>query len=121
MFIPEVKAYWRRKDIPFKILLLLDNCTAHPNLSHINPNVKTVMLPPNTTSLIQPMDQGCIATVKAIYKKLTFAKAQQTHETLADFLKDYDILQAVYNFGHAWKQITKKNIRAVWNTLIKVN
>jgi hypothetical protein len=40
MFIPEVKAYCRRKNIPFKILLLLDNCTAHPNLSHINPNVK---------------------------------------------------------------------------------
>ena len=120
MFIPEVKAYCRRKEIPFKILLLLDNCTAHPDLSHINPNVKIMMLPPNTTSLIQPMDQGCIATAKAIYKKLTFAKAHETHETLADFLKDYDILQAVYNFASAWKQITKKNMRAVWNPLLKV-
>ena len=120
-FIPEVKAYCRRKNIPFKILLLLDNCTAHPDLSHINPNVKTMMLPPNTTSLIQPMDQGCIATAKAIYKKLTFQKAHETHETLADFLKDYDVLQAVKTFGRAWHQITKKNMRAVWNPLLKVN
>ena len=57
-FIPEVKAYCGRKKIPFKILLLLDNCTAHPDLSHIDPNVKVMFLPPNTTSLIQPMDQG---------------------------------------------------------------
>ena len=52
-------------------------------------------LPPNTTSLIQPMDQGVIATVKALYRKITFSKAHETHETLAEFFKDYTILDAV--------------------------
>ena len=62
------------------------------------------------------MDQGVIATAKAIYKKITF---QKTHETLADFLKDYDVLQAVNNFANAWRLITRKNMRAVWNPLVK--
>ena len=57
-FLPSAKANCRRKDIPFKIFLLVDNCTAHSDLSHIDPNVKTMFLPANTTSLIQPMDQG---------------------------------------------------------------
>ena len=38
---------------------------------------------------------------------------------LADFLKDYDILQAVKNFASAWSQVTKRNMRAVWNPLLQ--
>ena len=71
-FIPEVKLYCARKNIPFKILLLVDNCTAHPDLSHIDPNVRMEFLPANTTSRIQPMDQGVIANAKANYKKKYF-------------------------------------------------
>ena len=74
-FIPEVKKYCRRKRIEFKILLILDNCSSHPDLSHVNENVQFLFLPPNTTSLIQPMDQGVIATLKALYQKITFAEA----------------------------------------------
>ena len=45
-------------------------------MNHIDPNVQIVFLPPNTTSLIQPMDQGVIATLKAFYRRITFAKGQ---------------------------------------------
>ena len=47
-----------------KVELIIDNCPAHPisdNLSHI----KLVFLPPNTTSVSQPMDQGIIRCLKA--------------------------------------------------------
>ena len=118
-FIPSVKLYCARKNIPFKILLLLDNCSAHPPLDHIDPNVRIEFLPPKTTSIIQPMDQGAIATVKAIYKKITFAKAHEKCDTLAEFYKIYDILQAVKNFGQAWNQVTKRNMRGVWNKLLQ--
>ena len=37
-FIPEVKRYCRRKKIEFKILLISDNCSSHPDLSHVNKN-----------------------------------------------------------------------------------
>ena len=45
-----------------KILLLLDNAPAHPQVK-LN-NIKLAFLPPNTTSLSQPMDQGIIQTMK---------------------------------------------------------
>jgi len=42
-----------------KVIVIADNCAAHPadadsNLQH----VKLVFLPPNTTSCIQPCDMG---------------------------------------------------------------
>ena len=51
-----------------KVALIIDNCPTHPiidNLSHI----KLVLLPPNTTSVSQPMDQGKISCLKANYRK----------------------------------------------------
>ncbi|GFX85147.1 tigger transposable element-derived protein 1 [Trichonephila clavipes] len=55
-FVPEVKAYMKEKSLDFKVLLIVYNAASHPQLEH--PNVQLVFLPPNTTSLIQPLDQG---------------------------------------------------------------
>ena len=48
-----------------KILLLFDNCFAHPDLdlSHM----KLVFLPPRTTSHLQPLEAGIIQAVKMVY------------------------------------------------------
>lgn len=50
-----------------KILLLLDNCRAHPNVSYSN--LKLIFLPPNTSSRLQPLDVGIIQTMKLKYRK----------------------------------------------------
>ena len=53
-FIPEVKKFLAKENLSFKVLLLLDNCTGHPDtLMTINTNVEVIFLPPNTTFLIQ--------------------------------------------------------------------
>lgn len=69
--------------IPFKVLLVLDNAPGHPPyLDDFNLNVKVVYLPSNTTSIIQPMDQGVIATFKKDYLRRTFCQAlKATNET----------------------------------------
>ncbi|GFS49598.1 tigger transposable element-derived protein 1 [Trichonephila clavipes] len=54
-FVSEVEAYMKEKSLDFKVLLIVDNAASHPQLEH--PNVQLVFLPPNTTSLIQPLDQ----------------------------------------------------------------
>ncbi|GFW40279.1 tigger transposable element-derived protein 1 [Trichonephila clavipes] len=69
-FVPEVEAYMKEKSLDFKVLLIVDNAASHPQLEH--PNVQLVFLPPNTTSLIQPLDQGIIATFKKYYIKTTY-------------------------------------------------
>ncbi|KAG7163515.1 Tigger transposable element-derived protein 1-like 53 [Homarus americanus] len=60
-FVPDVKKFCEQQNVPFEILLLLDNAPGHsPLLLDRHPNVKVVFLPPNTTSILQPMDQELI-------------------------------------------------------------
>lgn len=54
-----------------KALLILDNCSAHPSdgeLKSKDGKVTAQFLPPNVTSLIQPMDQGVLETLKRLCK-----------------------------------------------------
>ena len=41
------------------VALVLDNCTALPNVIGLT-NVKLIILPPNTTAKTQPMDAGVL-------------------------------------------------------------
>lgn len=68
-FIPETetKRYLEKKGH--------DNAPGHPEaIKAANENVEVVFLPPNTTSILQPLDQGVIRCFKATYTKLTFSK-----------------------------------------------
>lgn len=65
-FVPEVKLYLAEKGLEFKVLLIMDNAGGHAvDLSYDGMQIE--FLPPNTTSLIQPMDQGVIWALKALY------------------------------------------------------
>lgn len=50
-----------------RILLLVDNCPAHPKIQNLQ-NITLAFLPPNSTSVLQPMDQGVIRSLKAFYR-----------------------------------------------------
>ena len=47
-----------------KVALLIDNCTAYCDIDRLT-NIEVMMLPVNTTSLIQSCDMGIIRTLKA--------------------------------------------------------
>ena len=55
------------KTLNRKILLLLDNCSAQPDVELSN--IKLVFLPPRTTSHLQPQDAGIIQAVKLVYRQ----------------------------------------------------
>ena len=55
-----------------KIFLFLDNASSHPTVEYSN--VKLQFFPPNTTSVLQPMDQGIIQATKLKFCKLQWQK-----------------------------------------------
>ncbi|XP_035913321.1 tigger transposable element-derived protein 1-like [Anopheles stephensi] len=107
-FVPEVKKYCSEKAIPFRVLLLLDNAPGHPiELYEVNPNIHVIFLPPRTTSLLQPMDQGVIAALKSYYLRRTFTHIVKTIDqnptcSINDIWKNYDILSAIHNIAAVW-------------------
>lgn len=44
--------------------MLLDNCAAHGDILHQLPGVEYLFLPPNVTSVYQPLDMGLLQSVK---------------------------------------------------------
>ncbi|XP_056008513.1 tigger transposable element-derived protein 6-like [Ostrea edulis] len=64
-----------------KVLLLVDNCSAHPkDAADRLSNVKLEFLPANTTSVIQPCDQGIIKNLKTLYRSQVETVAEEEEE-----------------------------------------
>jgi hypothetical protein len=69
-FCPRLHRYCDENNYSRRALLLLDNAPGHPpNIGKIrrNADVKVEYLPPNTTSLLQLLDQGVVENFKAYY------------------------------------------------------
>lgn len=95
-----------------KILLLIDNCPAHPKLHNLT-NIKIVFLPANCTSVLQPMDQGVIRSFKCNYRRLLILnlieKIDNSDKTVYD--AKVSVLDAIRLFSDAWQSVTEKVIR----------
>lgn len=121
-FIPDVEKYLYDKNLSFKILLLIDNASSHSkDINH--PNVKIVFFPPNCTSLIQPLDQGIIATIKSYYIRRTFKKIFDRLEedkelSVIQAFKDFTILDCIEAIDLSFKELKKETINACWRPLL---
>lgn len=86
-FIPDAKKLCDEVNIVFKVLLILDNVPDYPRfLVGCHPNVKVMFLPPNITSLIQPLDQEMIASFKSHYNRRLFNNMDKATDTDKEFL-----------------------------------
>lgn len=90
-FVPEVRKYQAEvlKIAPenIKAILILDNAPAHPSIEKLcsrDGRIKCLMLPPNTISLIQPMDQGINLACKRMYPKKFLDEVMVVLEDEAD-------------------------------------
>ena len=111
-----------------KVMMILDNASSHV-VSSANvgkscgfptmelSNMTLVFLPPNVTSIVQPLDQGIIASFKIQYKKklLQWVLSQYDDATLKDLRKE------VPNIGHAimwsyevWSELDAQIVRNCW-------
>ena len=88
-----------------KILLLVDNCPAHPIISNLR-NIELAFFPANTTSILQPMDQSVIKSIKGHYRRKMLMDMIET-----DGKVSINMLQAVNFLSKAWEEVTAATIQ----------
>jgi DDE superfamily endonuclease/Tc5 transposase DNA-binding domain len=80
-----------------KVILLLDNFSGHrAGVDMVPPpaNIAVRFLPPNTTSIWQPMDQGIIRAFKTFYRR-SFMRWYGERVGPANFIKDVTLRHAM--------------------------
>ncbi|XP_046548899.1 tigger transposable element-derived protein 4-like [Haliotis rubra] len=90
-----------------RIVLIVDNCPAHPDVDNLKA-IRPVFLPPNTTSKTQPMDQGVINNLKVHYRKqlmTKFIKAIDKEESVS-----ITVLDAMQHLRQAWDCVQPQTI-----------
>ncbi|GFS15232.1 ADP-dependent glucokinase [Elysia marginata] len=94
-----------------KVLLTLDNCTAHPKVDNLKA-VELLFLLPNTTSKSQPCDMGIINNLKFHYRG-TLLKRIINHVDEGNGFDNFKLtlLDAVIILKQAWEKVEPATIR----------
>ena len=117
-FVPAARRHLRRQGVEQRGILLLDNCPAHPpaeSLVSVCGRFRVHYLPKNTTSKIQPLDQGIISSFKRHYRAALIHDIVKLDTPIVDFLKAMTIKDACYKVGTAWGKIAADHIKATWD------
>ncbi|PNF40558.1 hypothetical protein B7P43_G07603 [Cryptotermes secundus] len=124
VFGPSVKKYLLEINLPLHVLLVMDNAPAHPpdlqdDLHDEFKFIKIQFLPPNTTLLLQPMDQQVISNFKKLYTKALFERCfevtEGTNLTLREFWKyHFHIVVCLKMIEKAWEGTTKRTPTSAW-------
>lgn len=122
--LPEVRAYLEGLGIPKKILLVLDNAPSHPQSLEglYNDELDVVFLPPNTTALLQPLDQGVIRAFKAYYTRLSMSRMHSTLDENPDlgvkeYWKSFTIADCLTIVEGATKEVKHQTVNSCWKIL----
>ena len=106
----------RMKEQKRNVILLVDNAGGH-NMSHklveLLTNVNVYFLPPNTTSVIQPMDQGIIAAFKCYYTKLIILDMLNQIEEKEKY-EQIITKQSILFIYEAWHKVSEETIKNCW-------
>ena len=127
VFGPAVKKYLQDNNLPLKCLLCLDNAPAHPpgledDILDEFKFIKVLYLPPNTTPILQPMDQQVISNFKKLYTKHLFRQCfnvtQSTNLTLREFWRShFNIVHCLKIIDQAWEGVTRRTLNSAWKKL----
>ncbi|XP_026547967.1 tigger transposable element-derived protein 1-like, partial [Notechis scutatus] len=126
-FVPAAREYLSDNHLPERCLLLMDNALAHPpSLIDLMDNeydfIEVKFLPPNTTPLLQPMDQQIISIFKKLYTKGLFTRCfnvtEDTSLTLREFWKNhFNIVHCLSLIDKAWEDVTYWTLNSAWKKL----
>ena len=110
-FLPHCRRALKDQGLAERAILLLDNAPSHPDVDSLRSDdgeISCVYLPPNTTSLIQPMDQGVLQNIKRHYKcdlLLCLLDDEADSMNMADFSETLNIKDAVLMSAKSWDEV----------------
>ncbi|XP_054725557.1 jerky protein homolog-like [Anastrepha obliqua] len=119
-FVPNVRNYLMSEGLSQKAVLVLDNAPSHPveDLKSDDGNIFCYFLPPNSTAVLQPMDESVIETLMRRYrKKFILDLVSQENIDLADYWKNYNIKHAIDNVADSWSELSSTTLEKCWNKL----
>jgi hypothetical protein len=122
-FVPKVQKYAKQKNIEPKAILFIDNCAAHPNeetLISRDGKIKTIFFPANTTSIIQPMDQGPKEDLKKRYKNAACEKALSLLDSatpVGKMFEKFNIKDVIELCSSAWNSVSSETLAKSWHNL----
>ena len=107
----------RQQSLDEKVVLLLDNCRAHPPANMLrsdNGKITVMYMPPNTTSVIQPLDQGIISAFKRHYRTELVKEILLSDVNATEFLKKFYLKEMFRVAGRAWDKVTPTTVENCW-------
>ncbi|KAG9348076.1 hypothetical protein JZ751_004101 [Albula glossodonta] len=125
-FVTLVKEYLKRKSLPLRAILLMDNTPPHHAAENLVSEtddgcIQCMFLPSNVTSLIQPMDQGILENLKRRYKRDLLRKLSlesDAYKSYTDFCEQLTVKDALYMCAKAWGEISAVSLRRSWRKLL---
>lgn len=94
-----------------RVLLIVDNASSHHVPASSLKAVELAFLPPNTTSLMQPLDQGIIQCFKMHYRSLLLRRLLIHLEGKVNTPFKCTLLDAAGLCNTTWKKVTEETIQ----------
>ncbi|XP_058827103.1 tigger transposable element-derived protein 2-like [Topomyia yanbarensis] len=119
-FVPRVTKFLQESNRPIEAVLVLDNCSAHfkgGELQTEDGKIWTEFLPPNTTAVVQPMDQNIIQMIKARYRKILMQEIMGRSGDFREHIKNINIKDAIFWVAQSWDYVPADAIRKSWDML----
>ena len=125
-FVSRCRREMAKRDLSHKALLLMDNAPSYPDsLQSDDKRITCLFLPANTTSLIQPLDQGVLEKVKRCYKRdlllcMLNAEDSDSRTRFEDLSKTLSIKDAVFMSAKCWDEVGESTIVKSWSKLLSI-
>ena len=124
-FIPAVSNYLKELGLEGAVLTM-DNAPSHTKFSNLRSSADTkincLFFPPNTTSILQPMDQGVLDTLKRHYRKKIMRNALLNEDNVLKNMsavkKSITIKDAIVWAAEAWAEVKTSTIQSSWNLIL---
>lgn len=94
-----------------KIVMFVDNCPAHPKSIENLKNIRLVFFPPNTTSKLQPMDQGVIKNLKCHYRRRILKKIINAIDNNQPVIESINLRDCISELSKAWHDVNETTIK----------